>query len=218
MADEPHFRLQAETSALIIVDMQNDFVRAGAPLEVPSARGTIETHRRLIAACRPLGVPVIYTKFIGGPRSTLVWNYDPIAEPICFAWRNYKRFYPDVGKELECTDIVDEIYPGPGDYIVEKYGYDAFYNTNLEDVLRANHSEYVIVTGTVTQICVESTAKAAFHRQLKAAVVADAVSSFDDELHRGSLRSFSMFWGRVMTSDQVLAELCASHSSLSKEA
>ena len=74
------------------------------------------------------------------------------------------RYYQDVGKELDCSDIIDELYPEPGDPIVEKFGYGAFHNTNLDDLLKARHVESVLVTGTVTQICVEETARESFKR------------------------------------------------------
>ena len=71
-------------SALVIVDMHNDFVRVGAPLEVPESRPTIAVHQRLLAACRERGVPVIYTKFVAGPERTLVWEWSPqLAPPVC---------------------------------------------------------------------------------------------------------------------------------------
>ena len=58
--------------ALLVVDMQNDFVRVGAPLEVPEARATITVHQSLLAACREMGIPVIYTKFVAGPEPILL--------------------------------------------------------------------------------------------------------------------------------------------------
>ena len=60
--------------ALVIVDMQNDFVRVGAPLEVPESRPTIPAHQALLAVCRERRIPVIYTKFVAGPERTLVWG------------------------------------------------------------------------------------------------------------------------------------------------
>src|SRR5262249_492584 len=63
--------------ALIIVDMQNDFVRVGAPLEVPEARPTIAVHQTLLATCRARSIPVIYTKFLAGPEWTPIWEWSP---------------------------------------------------------------------------------------------------------------------------------------------
>src|SRR5437660_1042108 len=185
-------------SALVIVDMQNDFVRVGAPLEVPESRPTIAVHQRLLAACRERGVPVIYTKFVAGPERTLVWEWSPVlAPPVCCCWKGFLRHYDDVGKELDCSDIVDEIYPEPGDPIIDKFGYGAFHNTNLDDVLKARHVESVLVTGTVTQICVEETARESFKRGYRTTLVSDAVSSYMPDLHAAALKNFALKFGHV---------------------
>jgi nicotinamidase-related amidase len=73
--------------ALVVVDMQNDFVRVGAPLEVPEARATIGPHQTLLDACRRRGIPVVYTKFVAGPERTLVWEWSPqLAPPVHCCW------------------------------------------------------------------------------------------------------------------------------------
>lgn len=196
--------------ALVVVDMQNDFVRAGAPLEVPAARDTIPVHQDLIAACRALRVPVVYTRFVAGPEPTLVWQWSPVlAPPTCCCWPGHRRFYPDVGRELDCAAIIDELQPEPGDAVVDKYGYGAFHNTVLEDVLRARGARSVIVTGTVTQICVEETAREAFHRGYPTTMVADAVSSYLPDLHEATLKNFAMKFGWVSTAKEVVEELRA---------
>src|SRR4030095_7473296 len=73
--------------ALVIVDMQNDFARVGAPREVRESRPTIAVHQRLLAACRARGVPVIYTKFVAGPERTPIWEWAPqLAAPVWCGW------------------------------------------------------------------------------------------------------------------------------------
>jgi len=196
--------------ALLIVDMQNDFVRKGAPMEVPDARVTIPQHQELLAFCRESSIPIIYTKFVAGPKWTLMWEWSPqLAPPIWACQRAHRRLYDDVGKELDCTDIVDEIYPTPNDYIVEKYGYGAFSHTNLEDILRSLHVESLVVTGTVTQICVEETAREAFHYGYRTTVVSDAVSSYSPDLHAATLKNFALKFGWVSTTAGVVQALAA---------
>jgi nicotinamidase-related amidase len=192
--------------ALVVVDMQNDFVRVGAPLEVPEARETIEVHRRLLDAFRALGMPVIYTKFLAGPRPTLMWEWSPqIAPPVCSCWKGFQRHYPDIDKELDCSDIIDELYPDLSEFIVEKFGYGSFHNTHLDDILRAHHVESVFVTGTVTQICVEETARESFKRGYRTTVISDAVSSYVPDLHAAVLKNFALKFGWVSTADEVIA-------------
>ena len=197
--------------ALVIVDMQNDFVRVGAPLEVPQARETISIHKELIGCSREKGISVIYTKFLAGPERTLVWEWSPmLAPPLCCCWKGRRRYYEDVKKELDCSDIIEEIYPESGDPVVDKFGYGAFHNTNLEDLLKARHVESLFVTGTVTQICVEETAREAFHRGFKTTLVSDAVSSYMEDLHEATLKNFGMKFGWVSTAREVMNAITTS--------
>lgn len=199
---------QWHNPALVIVDMQNDFVREGAPMEVPDARETIAQHQQLIALCRKVGIPIIYTRFLAGPKPTLLWEWSPqLKPPILACQRGHKRYYEDLDRTLECADVIDEIYPQPGDYIVDKYGYGAFHNTNLEDILRSLGVECMIITGTVTQICVEETGREAFHRGYKTTLVSDAVSSYEPDLHAGTLKNFALKFGWVLTNEEVLQAL-----------
>ena len=194
--------------ALVVVDMQNDFVRVGAPMEVPEARATIPAHQALLTACRERNLPVIYTKFVAGPERTLVWEWSPpLAPPVCSCWKGFVRYYEDVGKELDCSDIIDELYPEPGDPIVDKFGYGAFHNTNLDDLLKARHVESVLVTGTVTQICVEETARESFKRGYRTTMISDAVSTYLPDLQASVLKNFVLKFGWVSTSAEIIQSL-----------
>ena len=117
------------------------------------------------------------------------------------------RTYGDVEGERECIAVVDELAPLPDEPQMDKYGYNAFHRTRLTDLLRAHEVDTVLITGTVTQICVEDTARGAFHEGFQAVVIADAVSSHAPDLHQASLRTLAMKYGRVMPSEEALAEL-----------
>jgi nicotinamidase-related amidase len=204
--------------ALLIVDMQNDFVREGAPMEVPDARDTIPQHQRLIAHFRQLNRPIIYTRYLAGPSRTLVYEWSPELEPPTLACqRGYKRYYADLDQTLDCADVINEIYPKPGDFVIDKYGYGAFHSTNLDDTLKSQGVESLIVTGTVTQICVEETAREAFHHGYKTTIASDAVSSYLPDLHAATLKNFALKFGWVNSSDEViqrLAERMNEHSEV----
>lgn len=202
------FELRPESSALIVVDMQNDFVRVGAPLEVPDARETIEVHQELLGWFRAKRRPIVFTRFIAGPKPTLMWKWSPpIAPPTRCCWPGVWRSYGDVEGEREGIAIIDELEPRADEHQVDKYGYNGFHRTRLTDLLQAHHVDTVLISGTVTQICVEDTARGAFHEGFQAAVVSDAVSSYAPELHRASLQTLEMKYGRVVTAHQALAEL-----------
>jgi nicotinamidase-related amidase len=202
------FQLRPESTALIVVDMQNDFVRVGAPLEVPDARETIDVHLELLEWFRGRKRPVVFTRFIAGPSPTLVWEWSPqIAPPVCCCWPGFKRAYGDIEGERDCVAVIDELAPLPGEAQIDKYGYNAFHRTSLSDRLNAQGVNTVLITGTVTQICVEDTARGAFHEGFQAAVISDAVSSYAPELQRASLQTLSMKYGRVMTASEALSEM-----------
>jgi nicotinamidase-related amidase len=191
--------------ALLIVDMQNDFVRAGAPLEVPDARATIPVQRRLIDAFRSRGRPVVYTRFLSYEADCLMWLWSPECHPDTRAcWPGHMRTYDDVEGPLDCAAVVDELAPDPDDSVVDKFGYGSFHGTELDELLRARGIRSLVVAGTVTQICVEETVREGFHRELEMVLVSDGVSSFDPELHAATLRNVAMKFGRVELAALVL--------------
>ena len=113
----------------------------------------------------------------------------------------------EAGKELECTAIIDELAPPPGARVVEQESYGAFGSTNLDDILRSHHVESLIVTGTVTQICVEGTARQAFQRGYRTTLVSDAVASYLPDLHAATLSNFGRKFGWVSTTAEVIQAL-----------
>lgn len=202
------FPLRPEVQALLVVDMQNDFVREGAPQEVPNARAMIPLLQRLVSAFRAAGRPVLYTRFVAGPEPTLMWIWSPeCGEELRSCWRGHVRRYRDWEEELEGVAVVPELTPLPGEEVIDKYGYGGFHNTALLDALRARHIEQVVVVGTVTQICVEETVREGFHHGLEMVVVRDGVASFDPELHRATLRNLEMKFAAVVEARRILEAL-----------
>jgi nicotinamidase-related amidase len=194
--------------ALLVVDMQNDFVRAGAPLEVPDARATIPVQRRLLDAFRARARPVVYTRFLSLETDNLLWRWSPECHPHTRAcWPGHLRRYGDADGLLDCAAVVDELAPQPDDLVVDKHGYGSFHGTDLDERLRAAGVRSLVVAGTVTQICVEETAREAFHHGYRTTIVADAVSSFAPELHSATLANFAMKFGWVADADTVLSWL-----------
>ncbi|GAH82178.1 unnamed protein product, partial [marine sediment metagenome] len=140
------FRLDVSKTALVIVDMQNDFVRVGAPLELQLCRTAIPNVKRVLDGCRKCNMPIIYLKFIGGPKETLIWTWSPqlLPDQKC-CWKNHCRYYKDIKKEAGASDIIEELYPEESDLIVEKYSYGGFYDTNLHTILQAHQIEHLIL-------------------------------------------------------------------------
>lgn len=186
------FALDASRAALIVVDLQNDFVRAGAPQEVSDARATLPVARSFLGACRTAGRPVIFTRYTAGPDAThLAWFSPECGPDQRSCWPGTMRRYDDHEAPVDGHEVVDEMMPLADELVVDKFGYGAFHNTVLDDALRARGVRQIWVIGTVTQICVEETVREGFRRGYEVVVAADAVSSFDDELHRATLRNLA---------------------------
>jgi nicotinamidase-related amidase len=197
-----------KTSALIVVDMQNDFVRKRAPMEVPDALGTAPAQKALISAFRNRRLPIVFTKFISHPHYYLLWEWSPQCQPPTKScWKGHKRHYDDIGASRDCTEVIDELMPSTEDIIIEKFGYGAFHGTPLADTLHARGVTSLAITGTVTQICVEETAREAFHHGFRTTVVEDGVSSFAPDLHAASLKNFAMKFGWVSRSESVIGAI-----------
>jgi nicotinamidase-related amidase len=191
-------------SALIVVDMQNDFVRKGAPLEVPDARLTIRCNQELLTAFRKHNLPVVYTKFISHPHYYMLWDWSPQCKPPTkCCWKGHSRYYSDIEGNRECTEIIDELRPSPEDVIIEKSSYGAFHQTDLGKILRSFGLNSMVITATVTQIWVEETAREAFHHGFRTTVVEDAVSSFAPDLHTATLKNFEMKFGWISKSENI---------------
>lgn len=194
--------------ALMIVDMQNDFVRSGAPMEVIDARQTIAPIRSLISAFRQRDLPVFFTRFLSNADPELIWMWSPQCWPDTrCCWPGHERHYDDTALPLQCADIIDELAPEPDDAIIDKFSYGAFHKTDLLDRLSGLGIQSLLITGTVTQICVEETAREAFHHGYRTTIIADAVSSFAPDLHAASLKNFAMKFGWVTDSETVLSWL-----------
>jgi nicotinamidase-related amidase len=206
------FKIQRGKTALIVVDLQNEFVRDGGLIQVKDAKASLDTNRKLIGFFHKMGMPVVYTRMSLHDDWALPMKMIRFKEPDRVQGKalmsGHKRFFTDVERELEVTDIVEEVYPERGDHIVHKHWFDGFNGTHLGPLLHGLSVEYVVVTGTVTHICVESTAKGAFNHGYSPVIVSDGVSSFAPEhFIRELLNQFANLWGRVMTSAEVMQEL-----------
>ena len=187
---EPKFTLEPQNTALLIIDMQNDFLKPGAPLEVPAGRQIIPNIKRLLNFCREVGIPVIYTIFVTSEDTKgLMWLFHPEhAPPTRACWEG-----------SEGAEIISDLYPQAGERVIKKHCYDAFYDTDLDTVLRSLGVKYLIVTGVMTNFCVDSTVRGAFHRQYKVVVVSDGVACPWPEIQEAELKTFEWGFARVLS-------------------
>lgn len=194
--------IDRDKAALLVIDMQNDFVREGAILEVPEIRSQIPRIKKLLEACRELRIPTVYTK--------QVFRSDLKVKPLIF------QMFPLFEKAglrdgTEGAEICTELQPQPDDIVVKKMGFSAFYNTELESVLRnikgRRHVDTIIICGTATNICCESTARDAVERDFKVVFGSDITSAWTDEFQTFALKIIDYAFGRVMTCDEIIDAL-----------
>lgn len=178
-------QLPANQSAVVVVDMQNDFVKPGGTLVVPQAAETIHSIQHLLAQARSHEVPIAYTQDThreGDPE----WNI----------WPEHCRF------NTWGWQIIEELRPEPADLVCPKSRYDGFYDTWLDHYLsRVWNVKHLILVGTVSSICVLHTAAAAGLRWFHVVVPADGTSALTEFDQALTLRQVSfLYLGQVVSS------------------
>ncbi len=176
--------LPADKTAVIVVDMQNDFVKHGGTLRVNAAADTIANIADLLKRARLAGVPVAYTQdtHYEGDKEWTIWPEHCRAKT--WGW-----------------EIVDELRPEPNDLVCRKSRYDGFYDTWLDHYLtRIWQVEHLVIVGTVSSICVLHTAASAGLRWFHVVVPADGVSALTEFDQALTLRQVSwLYTGSVVS-------------------
>jgi len=175
--------LDPARTALIVVDMQNDFVREGGTLVVPDAQATVPVIAGLVDRARGASVRRVFSQ-----------DTHDDGDPEWEIWPEHAR------RGSWGWQIVDELAPRDDELVVRKVRYDAFYGTHLDHVLRLWGVETVVVCGTVANICVHYTAASAALRWYDVVVPRDATSALDPFDLEASLRQTAfLFAGTVTT-------------------
>jgi nicotinamidase-related amidase len=216
VAAEPYeFVLAPHKSALIIIDMQRDFLEPGGFGEmlgndVSQLSRTVEPIRRLLAAWRKLGLLAIHTR--EGFRPDL----SDLA-PLKRLRGRGVRHIGDVGPMGRILvrgepghDIIPDLAPAPGEPVIDKPGKGAFYATDLETILRRRGISQLIVTGVTTEVCVNSTVREANDRGFDSLVLEDCVGSYFPEFQAAGLamiKAQGAIFGWVGHSAALLAAL-----------
>jgi biuret amidohydrolase len=202
--------IDVDRTAVLVIDMQNDFVEEGAPLEFPEGRRVIPAIRKVLDAARARDMAVVYAAHVhrrGGADMGI-----------------HRDLYPPVaaGKALvdgeRGVEIHPELAPRPGEPVVKKHRYNSFYATDLEIILRGLGVETVVLTGMTTECCVLGTARGALERGFRSVVVSDACASCDypdlgagpmsaAEMHLAALRVMSLTSSQLMGTDEFVSRL-----------
>ena len=179
-------RVDPGRTALIIGDMQNDFVKEGGTLAVPTAEGTLPAIKKLLDLARDSGMRVVF-----------VQDTHEDGDPEWRIWGEHCR------KKSWGWQVVDELAPRDDEATLRKPRYDAFYGTQLEHLLRLWGVDTLIICGTVANICVHYTASSAAMRWFNVIVPRDCISSFNAFDMEASLSQTATLLGKVMDSADI---------------
>ncbi|MFW9902770.1 MAG: cysteine hydrolase family protein [Candidatus Thorarchaeota archaeon] len=196
------FPLRADNSALIVVDMQDEFVKPHwTPFWVPEATRQVERIKTLISICREKGIPIIYTAVA----------YTHFRQDRPFTGDLMPNRYPELGIKdpsiFRDGHIWDEIAPLIDDIIIYKPSYGAFYDTPLETILRNLGKDTIIICGTLTNYCCGMTARQGYERGFKVVLGSNVTSTNDPGMHEAELKILRAGFARVLSLNDILEEI-----------
>ena len=175
--------------------MQRFFLDPESPTFICGGLAILPNIRKLIAGFREAGRPVIYTRHVHHPQ-----RLD--AGIMGWWWQ---------GMCVEGTpesEIHEDIAPLAHEKVVLKHRYSAFYNTDLETVLRCLRIEDLVISGVMTNMCCESTARGAYYRDYRVFFPADATGTINEEMHLASLLNLAFGFAFVTTTDDIVRPFC----------
>ncbi len=174
--------------AILVIDMLNDFIKGS--LKSERFRRIIPYIKELLRVAREEKIPIIYVN-------------DAHLEKIDL---EFKIWPPHAVKGTWGAEVIEELAPQKGDYIIEKRRYSGFYNTNLDDTLRELKVDTLILTGICTDICVQHTAADAFYRGYKIIIPMECVESLSEKDNKKGLETMKRLYdAKVMPLKQVLS-------------
>jgi ureidoacrylate peracid hydrolase len=204
-------RLLGAKTALVVIDLQNAFMLPGMPVEVPAAREIVPNVNRLAAATRAAGGKVVWVKMCLEGQSE--------------AWRVFFDGDPRRSTLTELTpgargfELYADLDVRPGDLTVIKRRYSAFIqgSSDIDRQLREAGIDTVIIVGTLTNVCCESSARDAMMLNYRLVFVADANAALSDAEHNATLGSILRVFGDIATTDEAIALLSAGNLQNSRE-
>ncbi|MHC4403695.1 MAG: cysteine hydrolase family protein [Planctomycetota bacterium] len=209
-------RCRPGRTALLVVDMQRGFLDPDAALEVPEGRQIIPNVRRLVDLCRRKRVPVVFTEFVyatsvpclrGDPFGIEHLPAEP-GKPTGFGSPSDNCLIgPVAGAGPNSADTVPDLAPRPDELVIRGHTYDKFYGTPLDLALRGRDVRYLIITGVVTDVCVNSTLMSAANRDYRVTAVTDGVATLWPEIQEACFQVWKRKFARLRTTAELLEEI-----------
>ncbi|RST74155.1 cysteine hydrolase [Siminovitchia acidinfaciens] len=203
-------QINPEKTALLVVDMQNDFVAAGAPLGTAMGQEMLPRLKQVLEFSRSKGISVIYTAHVhrrdGSDAGLFGEIYPPIAEGACLI------------DGTPGAEIYPEVAPLENEPVIKKHRYSAFFGTDLDIILRGKGIETVVIVGLTTEDCCFAAARDAMYRGYKVAFLSDVTGTYDykdigfgmvpaAEVHRVFLTVLGGSTAHVMTAEDFIQKV-----------
>lgn len=203
-------QIDPKKTAMIVVDMQNDFVAEGVPMQSAQALAMVPRLAETLSFCRQKGIKVIYTAHVHRRDGSDMGLYDDLYPPIASR--------ASLVDETPGVDIYPALTPAPGEHVIKKHRYSGFFATDLDLMLREWGIDTVIISGTTTENCCLSTAREAMFLNYKTVFLSDATGTFDypdvgqgamsaEEVHKATLVILAFSTAHVMTAKEFEALL-----------
>jgi biuret amidohydrolase len=197
-------------TAMIVVDMQNDFVASGAVMETPAAREMVPKLAEALKICRAAQIKVIYTAHVHRRDGCDMGLFDDLHPPIA----NRAALVDGTPG----VDIYPELAPAPGEQVIKKPRYSGFFGTDLDIILRECGVETVIISGTTTENCCHATARDAMFRNYRVVFLSDATATYNypdrgfgampaGEIHHATLVILAASTAQVMSVKDMSARI-----------
>jgi ureidoacrylate peracid hydrolase len=196
-------------TALLVVDMQNDFCAPGGLIskdgrDITAAQALGKRLPAFIDTARDAGVMIVFIRCVYTSERNFYLSDVWLEQAARKREGGYTRIPVCRDGEWE-GDFFGDVLPQPSDAVVSKHRYNAFHNTNLDLILRSNGIRTVLMTGVVTNVCVETTAREAFVRDYYVVAVDDGCAAYVEADHIASLSNIDRFFGQVATIKQISA-------------
>ena len=185
------FEFEPEVAALLVIDMQKFFLSPESHAFLPAARAMIPNVNEMSRAFRESGRPAIFT------RHAYLKDEDP---GIMGEW-----WADAIRDENPVSEIDPALELQQGDVLLRKTRYNAFFGTELDEVLIRNQVKKIVITGVMTHLCCETTAREAFTRDYEVFFVVDGTATADEEFHISSIRNLAHGFVIPVSTAQILS-------------
>ncbi|RRJ28901.1 cysteine hydrolase family protein [Halocatena pleomorpha] len=176
-----------ETTAVVVIDMQNGFCHPEGSLYAPDSEAAIGPVREVIELARTVGAQVIYTRDVHPEGQFDDTHY----------YDEFDRWGEHVLEGTWETEIVEGLPVESDDHVVTKHTYDAFYRTDLEGFLDTHGIRDLLICGTLANVCVLHTAGSAGLRDFRPVIVENAVGVIEDEHREYALEHTDWLFGEI---------------------